>query len=99
MTQKAVKVLIKHVERKAALKALGKVHIFRHTFCSHLAMAGVPTMTIKELARHDDIKTTVKYMHLSPSAKRLGITMLTQSRAAGGTVVVAAEVPKAGGSD
>jgi hypothetical protein len=44
-------------------------------------------MTIKELARHAGLGTTMKYMHLSPSAKGDGIAMLTASRAAGGTVV------------
>jgi integrase len=87
LTQKGLKVWIKRVERKAGLPVLGKLHIFRHTFCSHLAMAGVPAMTIKELARHDDLKTTQRYMHLSPSAKREGIAMLARSREAGGTAV------------
>ncbi len=87
LTQKALKVWIKHVERKANLPQLGKLHVFRHTYCSHLAMAGVPAMTIKELARHDDIKTTLRYMHLSPSAKGQGIAMLEQSRQAGGKII------------
>jgi hypothetical protein len=42
--------------------------MLRHTFCSHLAMNGVPARSIQELARHQSMLTTERYMHLSPSA-------------------------------
>lgn len=51
-------------------------HALRHTFCSHLAMLGVPVTVIKELAGHSDLKTTERYMHLAPRAKRDGIAKL-----------------------
>ena len=51
-------------------------HALRHTFCSHLAMLGVPVTIIKELAGHADLKTTERYMHLAPEAKRAGIAAL-----------------------
>jgi integrase len=38
------------------------VHILRHTFCSHLAMRGASVLDIKELAGHQDISTTQRYM-------------------------------------
>jgi hypothetical protein len=43
-------------------------HSLRHTFCSHLAMRGAPTRAIQELAGHSDLKTTQRYMHLTPAA-------------------------------
>ena len=43
------------------------VHILRHTFCSHLAMRGAPARAIQELAGHQDLATTQRYMHLSPA--------------------------------
>ncbi len=45
-------------------------HILRHTFCSHLAMAGKSVLAVKELAGHQDIETTQRYMHLAPRAAR-----------------------------
>lgn len=78
---------IEKIENKANMPITGRVHVLRHTFASHVAMAGVPAMTIKELARHSTLLTTMRYMHLSPSAKDEGIAMLAKSRAAGGGVV------------
>lgn len=39
-------------------------HALRHTFCSRLAAKGVPATEIKELAGHESIKTTQRYMHV-----------------------------------
>jgi site-specific recombinase XerD len=56
-------------------------HILRHTFCSHLAMKGVPVRAIQELAGHRDISTTMRYMHLSPNALEDAIRMLDRGDA------------------
>lgn len=45
---------------------VGAIHRLRHTFCSHLAAAGVPAKAIQELAGHADLSTTMRYMHLAP---------------------------------
>ena len=52
------------------------LHILRHSFCSHLAMRGAPAKAIQELAGHESITTTNRYMHLSPSAKSEAIGLL-----------------------
>jgi site-specific recombinase XerD len=44
------------------------VHILRHSFCSHLAMRGVPARSIQALAGHRNLTTTERYLHLSPRA-------------------------------
>jgi integrase len=41
-------------------------HDLRHTFGSHLAMAGKDLRTIQELMRHKDPRMTIRYTHLSP---------------------------------
>jgi integrase len=60
------------------------IHRLRHTFCSHLAMRGAPAKAIQELAGHQDLATTQRYMHLSPAAVESAIQLLD---APGGPVV------------
>ncbi len=45
-------------------------HTLRHTFCSWLAMKGVPLHVIKELAGHKTLQMTERYSHLMPDIKR-----------------------------
>ncbi len=78
MTQKMVQVVMKRVARKANVKP--GVHILRHSFCSHLAMRGVPARSIQELAGHEDLSTTSRYMHLSPAAVEDAIRVLETPR-------------------
>jgi site-specific recombinase XerD len=68
---------VDHAARRAGLKHRG-IHILRHTFCSHLAMRGAPARAIQELAGHADLKTTQRYMHLSPAAIDGAIRLLDQ---------------------
>ena len=53
-------------EDAAAAGIGGNLHRLRHTFCAHLAMAGVPLRRIQILAGHADYKTTERYAHLCP---------------------------------
>ena len=55
---------------------LNGVHALRHTFCSHLAMHGAAAKAIQELAGHEDLSTTQRYMHFSPKAVESAIRLL-----------------------
>lgn len=71
---------LSRAQRKAGLLDNGGLHIMRHTFCSHLAMQGVPVNAIKELAGHQDLMTTMRYMHLSPSARESAVRTLDERK-------------------
>ncbi len=51
-------------------------HDLRHTFASHLVMAGVPLLTVAELLGHKSIEMTKRYSHLSPNHKAAAVRML-----------------------
>lgn len=52
-------------------------HTLRHTFCSWLAMKGVPLLTIGELVGHTTLEMTHRYAKLSPDTKRSAIETIS----------------------
>ena len=51
-------------------------HTLRHSFASHLVTAGVSIKAVQELLGHSDIRTTMRYAHLAPSALREALRVL-----------------------
>ena len=75
----AVKHHVERAARRAQINQSG-VHRLRLTFCSHLAMRGALARAIQELAGHQDLVTTQRYMHLSPAALDNAVRLLDQPR-------------------
>jgi len=84
VTPKVLRLWMEAAQRRAGLAVTGKLHMLRHTFCSHLAMRGAPALAIQELAGHTSLTTTMRYMHLSPSEKDRAIRLLDEGRKADG---------------
>ncbi len=61
--------------KEAGLRKIGW-HTLRHSFASHLSQKGVNMRTIQELLGHSDLKTTMRYSHLSPVVLKEGIRVL-----------------------
>jgi len=51
-------------------------HDLRHTFGSHLVMQGIDLKTVQQLMGHRQIKTTMRYSHLSPEYVQEAISRL-----------------------
>lgn len=63
----------------AGLRPIGW-HVLRHTFASHLVAAGASLKAIQELLGHSDVRTTMRYAHLAPTALREAVALLDRSR-------------------
>ena len=52
------------------------MHQLRHAFCSHALMQGIDPRTVQKWMGHKDLKTTLKYAHVSPDHEREAIQRL-----------------------
>jgi site-specific recombinase XerD len=64
--------------RRASIKDF-TFHDLRHTFASHLVMAGVDLTTIRELLGHKTLTMTLRYAYLAPSHKVKAVNILDDS--------------------
>lgn len=55
-----------NAKEKASIKKGRGIHTLRHCFASHLLDAGTEIYVIKRWMGHTSLKTTYKYIHLSP---------------------------------
>lgn len=78
VTAKVLQKWMLKAQKRAVLKATGGLHILRHTFCSHLAMKGAPALSIQKLAGHEDLQTTLGYMHLAHGETDRAIRLLEE---------------------
>jgi len=60
-----------YYKKLAGIEKSGGVHVFsRHSVGSLLVKRGCDIVTIKELMRHSDVQTTMRYLHIADSTKR-----------------------------
>ncbi len=67
---------------KAGLAPGFRFHDLRHTFASHMKMAGADDFTVMELLGHSDYSMMKRYAHLTPEHKRAAIARLPEWKTA-----------------
>lgn len=67
----------KFAEIATAAGVGGNLHMLRHTFCSHLVMAGVSLREVQLLAGHSSYSITERYAHVGKANKAAAVSKIS----------------------
>lgn len=64
-SSRSVQSILARAKAKASIEKPGSVHALRHSYATHLLDKGVDVTYIQKLLGHNDLRTTLRYLHVT----------------------------------
>jgi len=62
---RGLQLVLQEAKKRAGVIKPGSIHALRHSFATHLLDRGTDVMMIMKLLGHNDLKTTLRYLHVT----------------------------------
>jgi site-specific recombinase XerD len=62
---RSVQLILAAAKKKAKVNKTGSIHALRHSYATHLLDKGVDITYIQKILGHNDLKTTLRYLHVT----------------------------------
>jgi site-specific recombinase XerD len=64
-SSRSIQLVLQEVKKRAGITRPGSMHQLRHSFATHLLDKGIDVVMIQRLLGHNDLKTTIRYLHVT----------------------------------